>query len=48
MLVEHVALRNYWHVVAESADVTDAPLAVRLLGADLVLWRGPDGAVIRP
>jgi phenylpropionate dioxygenase-like ring-hydroxylating dioxygenase large terminal subunit len=46
MLVDHVALQNYWYVVAESADVADAPVAVRLLARDLVLWRGPDGAVI--
>lgn len=29
-----------------SADVEDGPLAVRLLGRDLVLWRSPSGNVI--
>jgi phenylpropionate dioxygenase-like ring-hydroxylating dioxygenase large terminal subunit len=46
VLVEHPALSNHWYVVAESADVTDAPLGVRLLGLDVVLWRGPDGVVV--
>lgn len=43
----HPALSDQFHVVAESVDVTDrAPRAVRLLGVDHVLWRGPDGAVV--
>src|SRR5687768_14466234 len=32
-----------WHTVAESASLTDAPLAVRLLSQDLVLWRDAAG-----
>lgn len=36
-------LSNDWHPVARSAAVTDQrPLAVRLLGEDLVLWRAND------
>ena len=31
-----------WHPVVLSEAVTDTPVAVRLLGHDLVLWR--DGA----
>ncbi len=46
MLVEAPALRGYWYVVAESDDITAAPHAVRLLGEDVVLWRGPDGTLI--
>jgi len=46
MLVEHRALENYWHVVAEVADVGSEPLAVRLLARDLVLWRGPSGGLV--
>lgn len=37
--------RQHWHPVAGSEDVRDAPLAARLLGEDLVLWRDPAGAV---
>ena len=39
----HPALRRYWHVVARSSAVTSEPVAVRLLGEDLVLWRAEDG-----
>ena len=36
--------RDYWHVVAECADVGPATArGVRLLGRDLVVWRAPDG-----
>ncbi len=45
-LVEHRALENYWHVVAEIADIGVEPLGVRLLGSDLVLWRDPSGQVV--
>ncbi|HEV7827875.1 MAG TPA: Rieske 2Fe-2S domain-containing protein [Pseudonocardiaceae bacterium] len=40
------ALGRQWLPVASSADVQDTPAAVRLLGRDLVLWRGPSGAVV--
>ena len=46
MFVEAPALRGYWYVVAESDDIAGAPRAVRLLGDDVVLWRGPDGALV--
>ena len=46
MLTERTGLGDHWHVVAESADVDDEPRAVRLLGRDLVVWRGPDGALV--
>jgi nitrite reductase/ring-hydroxylating ferredoxin subunit len=39
-------LGHQWFPVACSADVQHAPAAVRLLGADLVLWRSPSGAVV--
>jgi nitrite reductase/ring-hydroxylating ferredoxin subunit len=32
-------MRRYWHPVAMSADLTDRPRAVRILGEDLVLFR---------
>jgi phenylpropionate dioxygenase-like ring-hydroxylating dioxygenase large terminal subunit len=35
--------RTHWHPVALSEALASAPLAARLLGEDLVLWRGPDG-----
>jgi len=37
--------RQHWHPVAGSEAVGEAPLAARLLGEDLVLWRDPTGAV---
>lgn len=46
MIVELPALQDQWYVVAESVDVDTQPVGVRLLGADLVLWRGADGAVV--
>jgi nitrite reductase/ring-hydroxylating ferredoxin subunit len=36
-------MRRYWHPVAVAADVGDLPLAVRVLGEDLVLFRLPSG-----
>lgn len=44
--VDTPVLRGAWYPVAESSDVADTPLAVRLLGEDLVLWRDADGAVV--
>lgn len=35
--------KNQWHPLALSHDVIDAPLAVRLLEQDLVLWRDTSG-----
>ena len=46
MLVDAPALRGYWYVVAESDDIAGAPHPVRLLGEDVVVWRGPDGALV--
>ena len=40
----HPAIRHAWHAVARSVDVA-APMAVRLCGEDLVVWRGGDGEV---
>lgn len=36
-------LRRYWQPVAMTAEVTDLPLAVRILGEDLVLFRDGRG-----
>ena len=46
MLIEHEALHHHWHVVAEGVDVAGAPVAVRLLGKDLVIWRSASGEVV--
>jgi phenylpropionate dioxygenase-like ring-hydroxylating dioxygenase large terminal subunit len=46
VFVEAPVLRGYWYVVAESDDIVGAPHAVRLLGDDVVIWRGPDGALV--
>jgi len=45
MLIEHPPLYDQWYVVAEAAGVADDPVAVRVLGRDLVLWRTPSGRV---
>ncbi len=37
------ALAGHWYPVLESVDVDSGPVAVRLLGNDLVVWRGTDG-----
>ena len=37
-------LRRFWHPVALESEVTDLPLALRVLGEDLVLFRRLDGA----
>lgn len=42
--IDDPVLLNDWHVVARSADLAlDATRPVRLLGEDLVLWRGASG-----
>jgi phenylpropionate dioxygenase-like ring-hydroxylating dioxygenase large terminal subunit len=46
VITDAPALRAYWHVVAESDAVSGAPLGVRLLGTDVVVWRGPDGHLV--
>ena len=46
MLIEHDELRHYWYVVAETPDLDAAPLAVRLLGADYVVWRSSNGELV--
>lgn len=45
MLIEHEPLREHWYVVAETADVTDTPVGVRVLGTDFVVWRSPSGGL---
>ena len=46
MLIEHPGLLDHWYVVAESVDVAGAPLAVTLLGRELVVWRSTSGDVV--
>jgi phenylpropionate dioxygenase-like ring-hydroxylating dioxygenase large terminal subunit len=36
------SIAQFWHPVAEATDLVNTPLAVRLLGRDLVLFRGAD------
>jgi len=38
-------LRHYWHPVCLSRDLNDLPYGVRMLGEDLVAFRGLDGIV---
>jgi len=44
--VDNAMLRTGWYVVAESTDVANEALAVRLLGQDLVVWRDAGGTVV--
>jgi phenylpropionate dioxygenase-like ring-hydroxylating dioxygenase large terminal subunit len=46
VFVNNPALRNAWYPVAEPADITSDPASVRLLGQDLVLWRGEGDEII--
>ena len=39
------ALHDQWYVVADAADLADAPVAVTLLGDRFVLWRVDDGSI---
>ncbi len=44
--VHRPALKTAWYPVAESTDVGDEPLATRLLGENLVIWRSHDGELV--
>ena len=46
VFVNNPALRNAWYPVAEPADIASDPVSVRLLGQDLVLWRGEGGEIV--
>lgn len=46
ILTSNEALTRYWYAVDRSVDVLATPKHARLLGRDLVLWRGPNGMVI--
>ncbi|MCU1659274.1 MAG: Rieske (2Fe-2S) iron-sulfur domain protein [Pseudonocardiales bacterium] len=46
VLSEHPLFRRFFYVACFSRDVGAAPVARRILGTDLVIWRAePDGAV---
>ena len=34
---------NFWYPAVESAELTDAPVKVRMLGQDFVVWRDAEG-----
>lgn len=38
-------LRRFWHPVAHAADLKDVPIAIRILGEDLVIFRDGRGEV---
>jgi phenylpropionate dioxygenase-like ring-hydroxylating dioxygenase large terminal subunit len=44
--VDNPAMRDAWYVVAEFDDVAPGPLAARLLGQNLVLWRDDDDQIV--
>lgn len=44
--LDYLALLDQWHVVANSSDVTEeTPVAARLLGEKIVLWRSGGGEI---
>jgi phenylpropionate dioxygenase-like ring-hydroxylating dioxygenase large terminal subunit len=40
----YLGVRNTWYLICTSSELGDQPVARRLLGEDLVLWRTTDGA----
>lgn len=40
----YLGLRNTWYLICSSSELGDEPVAKRLLGEDLVLWRTSDGS----
>jgi phenylpropionate dioxygenase-like ring-hydroxylating dioxygenase large terminal subunit len=46
ILCDSTALANSWHPVARSVEVVAQPVAVTLLGRNVVLWRTPSGSVL--
>ena len=42
---QHPALRRAWHGVVRSEDVRDRPVAVRVCGESLVVWRAGSGEI---
>lgn len=47
-LCSNPALRDAWYAVARSVEVTTAPVKVRLLATDIVLFRSGDGVSAMP
>jgi phenylpropionate dioxygenase-like ring-hydroxylating dioxygenase large terminal subunit len=43
-LSDHPALRRFWYMLTPMTTLGERPVAARLLGEDIVLWRGVDGA----
>jgi phenylpropionate dioxygenase-like ring-hydroxylating dioxygenase large terminal subunit len=46
VLSEHEIFRRFFYAACFSADVTDTPLARRVLGTDLVIWRPDPGGPV--
>ena len=46
VLSDSPALRGYWYAVAESTQLDQVPVHVRLLGDDYVLYRPDGGSVV--
>lgn len=40
----YLGIRNTWYLVCTGSELGDQPVAKRLLGEDLVLWRASDGS----
>jgi phenylpropionate dioxygenase-like ring-hydroxylating dioxygenase large terminal subunit len=45
LVTKQPVLRRFWYPVIPSAKIADGPQPFTLLGVDIVLWRGEDGAV---
>lgn len=41
-----LVLADFWHPIAIARDVTEAPMSVRLLDVDLVVWRSDEGIAV--
>lgn len=46
VLCSNAALRDSWFAVARAIDVGGAPVAAKLLGTKIVLWRSPSGEIV--
>lgn len=46
ILSQHPVLRRFWYMLTPAAALDDGPVAARLLGEDIVLWRGADGTPV--
>ncbi len=44
LVTQQPVFRRFWYALMPMSELGDAPRPFRLLGEDIVLWNGPDGA----